>query len=206
MSTVREAAARKSTELARAAAPAAALAEAVANGKVKMLAILQAVGIDPGSPQSQAALLVCDKYDLDPLLKHVVVIPGGKGIYITRDGLLHVAHRSGQLDGMEITETGETDTHLWAICSVWRKDMGRPFTYRGRYPKNGKNKEYQEEMAIKCAEAMALRRAFQVTGIAAKDEAWSTDDEDIPTATEVITATVSPIDYETGEVLPLEAS
>jgi hypothetical protein len=170
MSTVRDAAeARKTSELVRASAPAAALAEAVATGKLKMLAILQAVGIDPNSPQSQAALLVCDKYELDPLLKHVVVIPGGKGVYITRDGLLHVAHKSGQLDGMEITETGETDTHLWAICSVYRKDMSRPFTYRGRYPKTGKNGAYLEEMAIKCAEVMALRRAFSVTGIAVRE-------------------------------------
>jgi len=59
---------------------------------------------------------------------------------------------------------------------VWRKDMKRPFTYRGRYPKKGGNSQYGPEMAVKCAEVMALRRAFNVTGIAAADERW--DDPD----------------------------
>lgn len=158
-----------SKELVRAAAPQRALAEAVAAGKVKMGEILRAIGVDPNNPTHQAALLACEKYGLDPLMKHIVVIPKA-GPYITRDGWLHIAHRDGNFDGIELVEQGETPTHWTAKVGVYRKDMGRPFTYIGRYPKGGMNKQYGPEMAVKCAEVAALRRAFPVAGVAAYEE------------------------------------
>lgn len=148
-------------ELHRARHPERALAEAVAAGNLKMVDILKAIGVHPNDPAHQAALLACERYDLDPLLKHIIVIPKG-GTYITRDGWLHIAHRSGQFDGMEVVDTTETPTHWVAKCSVYRKDMGRPFTYVGRYSKAGSNKQYGPEMAVKTAEVAALRRAFPV--------------------------------------------
>jgi hypothetical protein len=48
--------------------------------------------------------------------------------------------------------------------------MGHPFTFPGRYPVAGKNRDYPQEMALKAAEAHALRRAFDVTGVPAEDE------------------------------------
>ena len=67
------------------------------------MALLRAVGLDKLSPpQRELALNIAARYDLDLLLKHLVMIEGRP--YITRDGLLHVAHRSGQLDGIETTE------------------------------------------------------------------------------------------------------
>ena len=141
---------------------------------VDQTAILRALKLDPRDPNTQALLLVCQRYDLDPLMKHMVLISGNP--YITRDGYLHVAHRSGQFDGMEVVDAGENDHEWWAAVSVWRKDMGRPFTYRGRYPKSGQQKRYGPEMAIKVAEVMALRRAFSVTGVGAADEQWDTSD------------------------------
>lgn len=137
-------------------------------------AVLKTLGLNPRDPNTQALLLICQRYNLDPLLKHIVLIQGRP--YVTRDGYLHIAHSSGKFDGIEIVEEGETATHWWAKASVWRKDMKRPFTYRGRYPKRGGNSQYGPEMAVKCAEVMALRRAFNVTGIAAADERW--DDPD----------------------------
>jgi hypothetical protein len=133
-------------------------------------AILRHLNLDPRNVNTQALLLICDKYGLDPLLKHVVLIQGRP--YITRDGYLHIAHHSQQLDGIEILDEGESDTHWWAKAAVYRKDMARPFSYRGRYPKGGGNKDYGPEMAIKTAEVMALRRAFNVTGAGAADERW----------------------------------
>src|SRR6185369_3215175 len=111
-------------------------------------------------------------YGLDPLLKHMVLIQGRP--YVTRDGYLHLAHLSKQLDGIETLDEGETNTHWWAKVAVYRKDMTHPFAYRGRYPKNSSNKQYGPEMAIKCAEVAALRRAFNVTGAGAADERWDT--------------------------------
>ena len=82
-------------------------------------------------------------HGLDPVLKHVIVLPNA-GANITRDGLLHVAHRSGQLDGIVVDQepTLSDDGRVWvARVSVWRKDMGHPFTFPGRYPVGGGNRE-----------------------------------------------------------------
>lgn len=138
--------------------------------------ILRALKLDPNDPNTQALLLVCQRYDLDPVLRHMVLISGNP--YITRDGLLHVAHASGQFDGIEVVDEGEDDDVWWAKVSVYRKDMGRPFTYRGRYPKKtaGHMAKYGVEMAVKVAEVMALRRAFDVGGIGAADEQWDAVD------------------------------
>lgn len=137
-------------------------------------AILRHLKLNPRDPATQALLLVCDRYSLDPLLKHMVLIQGTP--YITRDGYLAVAHRSGMFDGIEVVDQGKDQTHWWAKVSVYRKDWGRPTTYIGRYPLNGSNKTHGPEMAIKCAEVMALRRAFNVTGAPAADEAWDAID------------------------------
>lgn len=134
--------------------------------------VLTYLGLNPDDPRSQAVVAVAQRYDLDPLLKHVIVIPKG-GVYITRDGLLHVAHRSGQLDGIVVEQepTLSEDGREWvARVSVYRKDMAHPFTFPGRYSANGGNREYPQEMALKAAEAHALRRAFDVTGLPALDE------------------------------------
>lgn len=134
--------------------------------------IVAYLGLNPSSPADRAAVAVCRHYGFDPLLKHVVVIPKS-GVYITRDGLLHVAHRSGQLDGI-VVESGpvfDPDTLEWtAVVSVYRKDMTHPFTYPGRYSSAGPNRAYAPEMALKNAESHALRRAFDVTGLPTVDE------------------------------------
>lgn len=140
--------------------------------RVDQARILQTLKLNPNDPRTQALLLVCQRYGLDPLLKHMVLISGNP--YVTRDGYLHVAHMSGQFDGMETVDEGETEEHWWAKVSVYRKDMSRPFTYRGRYPKAdaAHMTKFGPEMAVKCAEVASLRRAFDVTGIGAADEQW----------------------------------
>lgn len=147
--------------------------ENVANGvAVQPGKVLTYLGLNPDDPRSQAVVAVAQRYDLDPLLKHVIVIPKG-GVYITRDGLLHVAHRSGQLDGIVVEQepTLSEDGREWvARVAVYRKDMGHPFTFPGRYSVSGSNREYAQEMSLKAAEAHALRRAFDVTGLPALDE------------------------------------
>lgn len=169
----RAATARKHLE--RASDPGRALALAAESGQLQMTPVLRAIGLDPTNPVHQAALLIADKFGLEPLLKHVVVIPN-KGAYVTRDGLLAVAHRHPAFDGIEISGVSETETHYLATASVWRKDMGRPFTYQGRYPKQGGNKQYGPEMAIKCAEVMALRRAFNVAAPVLEEQGYEVSD------------------------------
>lgn len=149
--------------------PGQAVTRAVEAGRISEADIMRAVGFDTRNVAHQAALLIAERYGLDPLLKHVVVIPG-KGAYVTRDGYLHVAHVSGQLDGMDLLDESEDDTHWRARVAVYRKDMSRPFSYPGRYPRKGSNKEYGQEMAIKTAERNALQRAFPVTGAGFVDD------------------------------------
>jgi hypothetical protein len=129
---------------------------------------------DPRELALLKALNIAQRYDLDLLLKHMVLIDGRP--YVTRDGLLHIAHRSGQLDGIETTEPTVVDDYWRSTCSVYRKDMSRPFTYTGRYPTKGGNAKFAPEMAVKVGEVMALRRAFDVAAPAA-EERW---DQDIP--------------------------
>jgi hypothetical protein len=130
-------------------------------------ALAKAIGIDKLPPeQRELVVAIATRYELDLLLKHVVLIEGRP--YVTRDALLHVAHRSGQLDGIEVTDPElvklEGQGDFWrAKCSVYRKDMSRPFTYQGRYPAKGGNQRFAPEMAVKVAEVMALRRAFDIS-------------------------------------------
>lgn len=150
----------------------------LANGvTIDREAVLQALNLNPRDPKVQALVLVCQQYGLDPVLKHAVLISGN--LYVTRDGLLAVAHRTGNLDGITVEEEGETADEWWAKVSVHVKGQKYPYTYRGRYPKNGHQKKYGPEMAVKSAEVMALRRAFGVTGIATVEEQWDAHDSAI---------------------------
>ena len=157
-------------------------------------ALLKAIGLDKvPAEQREIALAIAKRYELDLLLKHLVLIDGKP--YVTRDGLLHIAHRSGQLDGIEVTDPevvtlpGVGD--FWrAHCSVYRKDMTRPFVYAGRYPTKGGNTRFAPEMAVKVAEVMSLRRAFDVSAPVI-EERWDIDVPAVaeqPTITEQIAA------------------
>lgn len=143
----------------------------------RQVALLKAIGLDRAAPeQREIALAIATRYDLDLLLKHLVLIDGRP--YITRDGLLHIAHRSGVLDGIETTVPEVVGEEWRVLCSVYRKDMSRPFTYAGRYPTKGGNAKFAPEMATKVAESMALRRAFDISA-PTQDERW---DLDVPPA------------------------
>jgi len=125
------------------------------------LALLKAVGLDRLAPeQRELAIHISRQYDLDLMLKHLVMIEGRP--YVTRDALLFIAHRSGQFDGIEVTTPEIVGDEWRCTATVWRKDFSHPFTYGGRYPTKGGNQKFAPEMAIKVAESMALRRAFNV--------------------------------------------
>lgn len=143
-------------------------------------ALVRYLGLNPSDPKSRAAVAVARRYELDPLLKHVVVIPSS-GVYITRDGYLHIAHASGQFDGMTVVrdpELSEDGSEWVARVAVYRKDMAHPFEFPGRYPVTGQNKVYAQEMALKAAEVHALRRAFNVAGLGAADERREPSDDE----------------------------
>lgn len=152
----------------------ATVTESIEEGERKRkLALLKAVGLDRVAPeQRELALAIAKRYDLDLLLKHLVLIEGRP--YITRDALLWIAHRSGQFDGITVTRPLIEGDYWYAEATVYRKDMSHPFVYGGRYPTKGGNAKFAPEMAVKVAESMALRRAFNVSAPSA-DERWDAE-------------------------------
>jgi hypothetical protein len=123
--------------------------------------VLQIIGLPPSDPKSHAVVAVADRYGLDPVLGHIMILGTSKLPYITRDGYLHIAHKSGQLDGIEVVDGPRRDGSEWvATVAVYRKDMGRPFTFPGRADLGRDN---GPEMALARAERRALKRAFAVT-------------------------------------------
>lgn len=154
-------------------------------------AVLKYLGLRDDDPAAQAAVLICQRYGLDPVLKHVVLIEErakndngqwekvGKP-FITRDGMLHIAHASGQLDGIEMAvdpHLNDDGTHWEARVAVYRQGMSRPFSFPGRFPRkrtrwtgSGDNRRqvkedhpYGPEMAVKNTVSISLRHAFDVS-------------------------------------------
>jgi len=150
------------------------------------LALLKAVGLDRAAPeQRQLAIAIAERYGLDLMLKHLVLIEGRP--YVTRDALLHIAHRSGQFDGIETTTPEIVGDEWRATATVWRKDMTHPFVYGGRYPTKGGNQKFAPEMCLKVAESMALRRAFDVSA-PVMEERWDAETPVEPPAPKVTLA------------------
>lgn len=96
-------------------------------------------------------------------------------IYASRDGLLAVAHRSGQFDGMESgVRKDDAGNVVGAYCRIWRKDMSHPFDVeiiRAEYDtKKSLWESKPATMCVKVAEAHCLRRAFDICGVYTPDE------------------------------------
>jgi len=148
-----------------------------AEGRRK-LAILKAVGLDRAAPeQRELAIAIAKRYDLDLMLKHLVLIEGKP--YVTRDALLWIAHRDGNLDGIEVTRPVIVGDFWECEATVYRKDMTHPFKYGGRYPVKGQNQKFAPEMCVKVAESMSLRRAFNISA-PTQAERWDVEPPDAP--------------------------
>jgi phage recombination protein Bet len=134
-------------------------------------------------------LSVCQFLGLNPLMKHVIFIKshGGGNLYTTRDGLLHMAHQSGQFNGMqsgvvyahnkdgEIIKLNNRKVIEGAWCKVYRKDMDYPFEVEVNFeeyyrPHAQVWQQYPAAMIKKVAEHMALKLAFNVSGLSSVDE------------------------------------
>lgn len=129
---------------------------------------LRYLGLDPSRVEAQALVAVAQRYNLDPLLGEVQLIErrGVAKVYISRDGMLTIAHRSGQLDGIVVDEERRNSTNDGFTCyvSVWRKDMSHPFTYGAQCKDNEDQGKAGKgpEMALARAERRALKRAFAI--------------------------------------------
>lgn len=132
--------------------------------QARMLADLVLRGATP--EQVQLVLHVCRRYGFDPLLRHVVLINGQ--LYVTRDGLLDNAHRSGRLDGIEVEAVQDQHGKWLATATVWVRGMSHPVRYTAYQPEHESAtspawKKAPRAMTVKCAEVMALKRAFNIS-------------------------------------------
>jgi hypothetical protein len=142
-------------------------------------ATLRYLRLDPQQVEVRALVAVANRYHLDPLVGEIQLIStrNGPKVYVSRDGMIAIAHRSGQLDGITVDEARRNSTNNGWTCyvSVWRKDMSHPFTYGAQC----KDTEAQAkagngpEMALARAERRALRRAFAIPS----DETFDPEDE-----------------------------
>lgn len=127
---------------------------------------LRYLGLHPDNPATWVLAALARKYNLDPLLNEVAVIGTKQGLkpYVTRDGLLTIAHRSGNFDGMTVDELREGESGWAATVTVWRKDMSHGFTYSAGCGKHESQAQqgHGPEMALARAERRALHRAFNI--------------------------------------------
>lgn len=125
-----------------------------------------------GPPQQITLLFqLAEHYQLDPLTKEISLIPG-KGPFVGVWGRLHIAHRSGMLDGLEMDDEYDTDRHHCCRVVVWRKDQGRPAAkVIGRVGKHEK-KDWPLEIARARGLRAALGFAFSI------HDAYDQTDED----------------------------
>lgn len=155
-------------------------------------ATLRYLGYDPDNIATHALAALAKRYQLDPLLGEIQLIDTNKGrkVYISRDGMLTIAHRSGQLDGIVVDEErrNSTDDGWTAYVSVYRKDKKYPF----RYGAQCKDKEAQAqrgngpEMALTRAERRALKRAFNVRSDFYPEHPEHGEDDAEPVVAEVV--------------------
>lgn len=148
------------------------------------LAAVRALGLDPLDPATQAMVWICRQYHLDPLFGHVIVLPSKSGPtpYLTHDGMVQLAHNSGDLDGIEVAMEWETDNGYGATVHVWSKRCTHPFTFNGGCGKSEPQAQrgYGAAMAVTRATRRALRRAFPI--MAALDVDEGDDERDVSTA------------------------
>jgi phage recombination protein Bet len=143
--------------------------------------------VAPDCTDSELKLLLymSHEYGLDPLLKQIWAVKRSETqpalIFVGRDGMLAVAHRSGHFDGMKSwVDYDEKGIPTKGHCVIWRNDMAHPFEsevlfkeYEVPVPKSGYKGLWQTKpsvMLIKVAESVCLRKAFSISGVYDPDE------------------------------------
>ncbi|TLM69213.1 MAG: phage recombination protein Bet [Deltaproteobacteria bacterium] len=191
----------------------------------EQLAVIQSQFFPSGATKAEQdyCFSVARELGLNPILREIHFVPrraklGDKWInkvepMIARDGFLSIAHRSGQLAGIEtvaaIRDIPQLENGKWvvkpqlvAVCSVWRKDSSKPFVAEVHYNEyvqctaDGAPTKFWAEkpatMLKKVAESQALRKAFNVNGVYCIEElgaGFETDAGEIVSEAEVIGTT-----------------
>jgi phage recombination protein Bet len=119
------------------------------------------------------------EYNLNPLKKEIWAIKYQNNpalIFVGRDGLLNIAHKSGKFGSMETTCELDTQKKLpiSATCKIYRTDYDKPFVNTVYFDEYNRKMalwlEKPKAMLMKVAEVTTLRRAFNVSGCYAPEE------------------------------------
>ena len=178
-----------------------ALARADFNPEEQALIQKQFFPAGTTATEQQYCFSVAKELGLNPITREIHFVPRRQKVndkwvtkvepMVGRDGFLAIAHRSGQLAGMEtsvsIREIPQLENGNWkakpqlvADCTVWRKDSSKPFTVQVSYNEYCQKTtdgsptkfwaEKPETMLKKVAESQALRKAFNVCGVYSPEE------------------------------------
>jgi phage recombination protein Bet len=156
-----------------------------------MVLLRNVIAKDCTESEFKMMMYMAGVYGLDPLLKQIWAVKRNEKtpaiIFVGRDGMLAIAHRSGQFDGINSGVNYEKDAAgkelprpVSAWCEIWRKDMTHSFKTEVRFdeyeqpiPMSGRPGLWQTKpsvMIIKVAESVCLRKAFVVSGVYDPDE------------------------------------
>jgi phage recombination protein Bet len=155
----------------------------------EMILLRNVIAKDCTEPEFKMMMYMAAQYGLDPLLKQIWAVKRNDRtpavIFVGRDGMLVIAHRSGHFDGIRSwVEYAPADTEkkkpITGHCEVWRNDMTHSFKtevlfseYEQPIPASGYKGLWQTKpsvMIIKVAESVCLRKAFVVSGVYDPDE------------------------------------
>jgi len=132
----------------------------------------------------QKLVLLATKYHLNPLCNEIWILPG-VGVTVGIAGMVKIAERSGNYDGMSTETSTDENGDLIHTCTVWRKDMSHPVTKSIRNKEfakpgtNGKLTNWDKMpiyMGEKVAEVHALKRAFSLMDLYIPEEFGLDDD------------------------------
>lgn len=152
--------------------------------------------IAKGASEDELALFLaqCQRTGLDPFSRQIYWIKRGAtaSTQVSIDGFRVIAEKSGEMDGQEVAWCGEDGAwvDVWlhkaqpaaARVLVYRKGCAKPFPGIARWTEYAQSSPLWTRMGAnmlaKCAEALALRKAFphQLSGLYTQDEmeqAWT---------------------------------
>ena len=147
-------------------------------------AIADTVAKDLLVPERNIFFYQCQALGLNPLLNEIcaIVYKGQDGvrkmsIQVMRDGFLTIAHRSGKFAGIEsgVYEADGKRQVMAGWAKVYHKDFEHPVYQEADFneyatERNILWKTKPKTMIKKVAESMALRKAFNVSGVYAPEE------------------------------------
>lgn len=149
-------------------------------------AYLKAIKADGASDNEISHMFyIAENHGLDPLLKEIYLLPfkNARGKreflpYVSYNGLVKCAHKSGFFDGIEEELVFSTDGKIiGARARVWVKGFNHPCS--SMVMMSEYNKGYSVwasmpgAMIMKCAKARALRDAFNLEGLYIEEEFMS---------------------------------